>query len=105
MKQKKCVFEKSMKLPIKYYDTHHSGDFISKLVYDTDKASEIYTSRLRRVAASIISVSVYVNIMFFMNFTMTSILIVFNIILLLLNTFLAGSMKKIGIEMAKKIPV
>lgn len=39
---KQRVFAKSMRLPMKYYDTHHSGEIISSLVFDTDRASEIY---------------------------------------------------------------
>ena len=33
---KQKVFEKSLKLPMSYYDTHHSAELLSRLIYDTD---------------------------------------------------------------------
>ena len=59
LKLKMLVFEKSMKFPYVYYEEHHSGEILSKLVYDTDIASNIYSSRLRRVLAPIIFVAVF----------------------------------------------
>ena len=53
-KLEKRVFAKAMRLPYSYYEQHHSGDFISKLIYDTERASDIYSSRLRRLLAAII---------------------------------------------------
>ena len=41
-KLEKRVFAKAMRLPYSYYEQHHSGDFISKLIYDTERASDIF---------------------------------------------------------------
>lgn len=98
---KQRVFAKSMRLPMKYYDTHHSGEIISRLVYDTDRASEIYSSRLRRVLAPIISVMVYVLAMLLLNPMMTLVLIVLNLLLFLINTSLSKPMKRVAKDMAK----
>ncbi len=68
---KKIVFLKSMRLPIQYHDKHHSSDFISKFTYETDKASEIYTSRLRRILAPMISVFIYLVTMLKLNIELT----------------------------------
>ena len=38
---KERVFAKAMKLPYEYYEEHHSGEIISKMIYDTDVASNI----------------------------------------------------------------
>lgn len=98
---KQRVFAKSMILPMKYYDTHHSGEIISRLVFDTDRASEIYSSRLRRVLAPIISVMVYVLAMILLNPMMTLVLIVLNVMLFLINTSLSKPMKQVAKDMAK----
>ena len=99
---KQKVFAKAMILPMKYYDTHHSGEIISSLVYDTDMASGIYASRLRRVLAPIISVMVYVMAMILLNPMMTLVLIVLNVLLLFVNTSLSKPMKRVAKEMAKQ---
>lgn len=51
-KLEKRVFAKAMRLPYSYYEQHHSGDFISKLIYDTERASDIYSSRSAQTAGS-----------------------------------------------------
>lgn len=102
VEMKQRVFAKSMMLPMKYYDTHHSGEIISRLVFDTDKASEIYSSRLRRVLAPVISVLVYVLAMILLNPLMTLVLIVLNALLLLVNTSLSKPMKQAAKDMAKQ---
>lgn len=98
---KKKVFSKTLNFPMEFYDTHHSGELLSRLIYDTDKASEIYSSRLRRVLAPIISVLVYI-IMFIINPAMTLVLVLLNILLFLLNTLISKPMKKVGKESAEK---
>ncbi len=102
VEMKQRVFAKSMILPMKYYDTHHSGEIISSLVFDTDKASGIYSSRLRRVLAPVISVLVYVLAMILLNPLMTLVLIVLNALLLLVNTSLSKPMKRAAKDMAKQ---
>lgn len=99
---KKRVFAKSMKLPISYYDTHHSGELLSRLVYDTDKASDIYTSRLRRVLTPVISVSVYFIAMLLLNTGLTVVLAGINILFFLINSMFTEPMKNVGKEMSRK---
>ena len=99
---KKKIFSKTLNFPMEFYDTHHSGELISRLIYDTDKASEIYSSRLRRVLAPIISVLVYIIIMYIINPAMTLVLVLLNILFFLLNTLISKPMKKVGKESAEK---
>lgn len=100
LKQK--VFAKSLRLPMKYYDTHHSGEMISRLVFETDKASGVYTSRLRRVLAPIISVIVYVTACFTLNPIMTLALIMLNVLLIFINTALSKPMERVAKVMSKQ---
>lgn len=41
-KVEKLVFSKAMRLPMSYYEQNHSSDFMSRLIFDTQKASDIY---------------------------------------------------------------
>ena len=99
---KEMVFAKAMKLPYKYYEEHHSGEIISKMVYDTDVASNIYSSRLRRVLAPIIYVVVFAVSMIIINPLMTVILIVLNVLLFIANTMISKPMKKVGKRLSQK---
>ena len=100
MKEK--VFAKAMKLPYEYYEEHHSGEIISKMIYDTDVACNIYSSRLRRVLAPIIFVLVFVIAMAVINPLMTIILVVLNILLFIANAMLSRPMKRIGKQLSQK---
>ena len=98
----KLVFSKAMKLPMSYYENHHSGDFISKLLYDTNTATDIYRSRLRRLVAPIIIVIVYLIPMFTLSWQVTLCLLGVNIISLICNSIFVKPMKNIGSDLSKK---
>lgn len=99
---KEMVFAKAVRLPYKYYEEHHSGEIISKMVYDTDVASNIYSSRLRRVLAPIIYVVVFAVAMIIINPLMTVILIALNVLLFIANTMISKPMKKVGKRLSQK---
>lgn len=58
------VFGKALMLPVSFYENNHTGDFMSKLTYDTNMASGIFGSRFRRVMMPVIIVCVCVVLMF-----------------------------------------
>lgn len=99
---KEIVFAKALKLPYAYYEEHHSSEIISKMVYDTDVASNIYSSRLRRVLAPIIYVVVFAVAMVIINPLMTVILIALNVLLFIANTMISKPMKKVGKQLSQK---
>lgn len=99
---KVMVFEKAMKFPYSYYEEHHSGEMMSKMIYDSDKVSNIFSARLRRVLAPVISVAVFAVAMILMNPLMTLVLILFNIMLLLINTLISKPVKKVGKKLSGK---
>lgn len=102
VKLKVLVFEKAMRFPYAYYEEHHSGEIMSKIIYDSDMASNIFSARLRRVMAPIISVVVFVIAMMLINPIMTFVLIMFNIVLLIINGSISNPVKKVGKKLSKK---
>lgn len=58
------VFGKALMLPVSFYENNHTGDFMSKLTYDTNMASGIFGSRFRRVMMPVIVVCVCIVPMF-----------------------------------------
>ncbi|MBO4982133.1 MAG: ABC transporter ATP-binding protein [Lachnospiraceae bacterium] len=89
------LFHHEVRLPYSYYETHHSGDFMSKLSYDLEKASSIYGSRLRRTVAPILQVIVYLIPMMILSWQITLCLIGVNILTLIVNTLFIAPIKKV----------
>jgi ATP-binding cassette subfamily B protein len=96
----KIVFEKSIKLPISYYENNHSGDFMSKLMFDKNQSGEVYGSRLRRFVAPIIIVLVYIIPMFILGWQITLGMLLVNIITFFINRILLHPMKKVGTQLS-----
>lgn len=101
-KVQRLVIEKALRMPMSYYDEHHSGEIVSKLLNDADVASQIFTSRLRRVTTPIMSVIVYFIPMIIMNYRLALCLLVVNIISLFVNAAFVEPMKRIGKEASQK---
>ena len=55
-RMRKDVFDKLMKLPVGYFDTHLSGDIISRISYDIDVISTSLSHDVVQIVASIITV-------------------------------------------------
>lgn len=101
-KVQRLVIEKALRMPMSYYDEHHSGEIVSKLLNDADAASQIFTSRLRRVTTPVMSVIVYFIPMIIMNYRLALCLLVVNVISLFVNGAFVEPMKKIGKETSQK---
>ncbi len=55
-KMRQDVFEKLMKLPVKYFDTHLTGDIISRVSYDIDVVSTSLSTDFTAILTSLITV-------------------------------------------------
>lgn len=94
------VYSKALKLPLKYYNEHHTGEFISKLVFDTNKSTDIYRATLRRLISPIVTVIIYMVYMMFMCWQLTIILVSFNVVLLFYNTLFSKKIKMTSINIS-----
>ncbi len=98
----KRVFEKALKLPAEYYENKHSGDFMSKLVYDMERAGDIYGSRFRRLADAILSTVIYAIPMFILNWRLSLCLVGLSLVSLVVNGLFTKPMKKLGGQLSSK---
>ncbi|MGN0339082.1 MAG: ABC transporter ATP-binding protein [Lachnospira sp.] len=98
----KQVFAKALRLPMAYYENNHSGDFMSKLVYDMEKAGDIYGSRLRRLLDGILTTIIYLIPMLILNWRLTLCLLVVSGMSLLANSIFVKPMKKMGGKLSVK---
>ncbi|MBQ9766345.1 MAG: ABC transporter ATP-binding protein [Lachnospiraceae bacterium] len=55
-RMRKDVFDKLMELPVGYFDTHQSGDIISRISYDIDTINTSLSNDIIQVLASLITV-------------------------------------------------
>lgn len=55
-RMRKDVFDKLLSLPVGYFDTHQTGDIISRISYDIDTINESLSNDLVQILATIITV-------------------------------------------------
>lgn len=94
------LFYHEVRLPYEYYETHHSGDFMSKLSYDLEKMGSIYGSRLRRTTAPLLQVVVYLVPMLVLGWQITLCLVGVNLVMLLVNTLFVNPIKTVTKRMS-----
>lgn len=90
------VYTKAFRLPMKYYDEHHSGDFMSKLIYDSMYTEDIFGSKLRRIVMPILTVMVCTVPMFYLCPPVMLGLFVLSCTTLVINIFMVKPMKKVS---------
>lgn len=98
----KQVFAKVLRLPMSYYENIHSGDFMSKLVFDMERAGDIYGSRLRRLLDGILTTIIYMIPMLWLNWQLTLCLLSVSAVSLLVNSIFLKPMKKMGSKLSGK---
>ena len=98
----KKVFTKVLRLPMSYYENIHSGDFMSKLVFDMERAGDIYGSRLRRLLDGILTTIIYMIPMLWLNWQLTLCLLSVSVLSLLINSIFLKPMKKMGSKLSGK---
>jgi len=90
------VFRHRGSLPINYFEKHHSGDLVSKLLNDTENMSQIYTSRVRRLIAPFIHGTIAAIPMLILSWKISICLFLINSISLLLNIIYSKYIRQIS---------
>ncbi|MDO5402629.1 MAG: ABC transporter ATP-binding protein [Eubacteriales bacterium] len=91
----KRLFHHEVRLPYEYYEKNHSGDFMSKISYDSGKMSGIYGSRFRRTVSPILQVVVFLIPMLILGWQITLCLVCVNILMLMINGLMVKPIQKI----------
>ncbi len=97
----KAVFAKASRLPMSYYEANHSGDFMSRLIFDTGKAGDVFGSRFRRLVAPAISVVVYFIPMAILCWQLAVCLLAVSTLTFIVNGLYIKPMKKVGSALSK----
>ena len=97
----KLIYSKSMRLPYAYYENTHSGEFMSKIMYDCDMATGIYGSRFRRILMPAIMTICYLIPMFMTNWQVTLCLFGVSAALFITNGAFIAPMQRVSRQMSK----
>lgn len=88
------VLDLEMKLPYAYYETHHSGEIMSKVSYDLGRMGDIYGSRLRRTLMPFLQVLVFLVPMFCFSWQLTLCLIAVNCVTFAIDMAVTDPLRK-----------
>lgn len=96
----KLLYSKCLRLPYSYYETVHSSDFMSKVIYDCERACGIYGSRFRRILMPFLMTCFYLLVMFRLNPQVTLCLLGVSAALFLINGAFIKPMQRISRDMS-----
>jgi len=96
----KVLYSKCMRLPYSYYEQNSSSDFMSKIIYDCERASGIYGSRFRRVLMPFLMMSFYLIAMLLLSWQVSLCLFGASFVLFLINGLFIGPMQRVSRQMS-----
>lgn len=84
------LFDKLQSLPLRYFDTHQSGDLMSRFTNDMDTVSEMINSSFASVVSCALTFIGIVVMMLYMNWVLTLITFAFLVLMLLVVKGVGG---------------
>ena len=84
------LFDKLQSLPLRYFDTHQSGDLMSRFTNDMDTVSEMINSSFASVVSCALTFIGIVAMMLYMNWLLTLITFAFLVLMLLVVKGVGG---------------
>lgn len=94
-KMRSDMFNKLMDLPISYFDTHQTGEIISRMSYDIDTVNSSLSTDLLQIFTSIITVLISLSMMIFLSPSLTLIFAVTVPISILFTRYMANRVRPI----------
>ena len=96
----KAFYGKCMRLPYAYYEQNNSSEFMSKVIYDCERACGIYGSRFRRILMPFLMMSFYLIAMLMLSWQVTLCLFGASVALFVINGLFIGPMQRVSREMS-----
>lgn len=96
----RITYSKCLRLPYSYYENTHSGDIMSKVIYDCERAQGIYGSRFRRILMPFLMTCFYLIPMFLLSPQVTLCLFGASGMLLVINAAFVRPMQRVSGEMS-----
>lgn len=98
----KAIYHKYGDLKMEYLEENHSGKILSLILNDTWLIATIFMRHFRRVAASAITIIIYLIPMFIMDYRITGVLLAISITSMIVNVKMAARIKKKTRELYEK---
>ena len=83
---RRMLFKHRSALTVSYYENSHSGDFISKLLYDTTKMCAIFTDNLKMIIEPVLSILILLGPMLLLDWRITIFMFLLDSFFLYMNT-------------------
>ncbi len=90
------MFSKIMRLPIGYFETHHSGDIMSRLTNDIEGLRQMYNENVQRIVSAVIYGGGSVVVMFVLDWRITVCVLALGIGSVVVTARYAGPLRKLG---------
>ncbi len=84
------LFDKLQTLPLKYFDSHQSGDLMSRFTNDIDTVSELINSTLANLLSGVLTFVSTLTMMFVLNWALTLITLFFLLMMGFVVKFVGG---------------
>lgn len=97
----KMLYSKCLRLPYSYYENNSTSDFMSKLIYDCERACGIYGSRFRRIIMPFLMTCFYLTVMFLFSWQLTLCLLGVSIVLFMINSAFITPMQRVSGELSE----
>lgn len=97
------AFGHIIKLPVRYFENHHSGALISNITNDIDVASGLYTWRLHLAIAPFIYVLFSIIPMFVLDWKISLVLLLVNVLLASMNLLFTNPVKRTSKSIQKSM--
>ncbi len=88
------LFNKTQKLPIRYFDTNHHGDIMSRFTNDVDAVGEMLNQTLVQIISGVISIVGTFSLMLYTNIYLTVVTLVILPLMLRAGRSVAGRSRK-----------
>ncbi|NNJ31735.1 ABC transporter ATP-binding protein [Lacrimispora defluvii] len=93
---RRSVMEKKGRLPVSYFENRHSGEFLSQMIYDINKAEELYRSKYKEAFNPMVALITSIIPMFLLDHTLTMLLLFISLLCVLANAAFSDRVKIAG---------
>ena len=102
-KMRNDVFDKLIDLPLHYFDSHQTGDIISRISYDIDTVNATLSSDLLQICTSIITVVGSLAMMLFLSPVLVLVFVITIPISILLTKYMTGKVRPLFHKRSTKL--
>ena len=88
------IMEKKTRLPMSFLETSHSGELLSRMLYDMNRVEELYRTKLKEFVNPILALITSVIPMLLLNVPLTLLLLAVSALCLFVNTTFSGRIRQ-----------